>query len=101
MSKKEIVTVAARVLSREMDPIEGCRWIVRHQSSLSEIERRDPAVLTLVGIDSETDHFAIGTARQNWEPHALAEQDSRKEEYLQRIEDSLFEACKAIVGRFS
>jgi hypothetical protein len=100
-TNQEIVSVAARVLAGQMDPIEGCRWIVRHQSLLSEEQRRDAAILTLVGIESETDHFAVGAARQNWEPDALAQQDLRKAEYLHRIEPSLLEACKAIVAKFS
>ena len=101
MSKEEIVIIAGRVLAKEMDPLEGCRWIVRHQEALSEEERQDPNFVRLVGIESETDHFAMGVARQHWDPRALAEQDRERAEYLQRVEGNLFEACRGIIAKFS
>jgi hypothetical protein len=101
VSKTELVSVAAQVLANEMDPLEGCRWIVRHQSALSEEERLDPSFVRLVGIESETDQFAMGVARQNWDAQALAEQDVRRAEYLRRVQLDLLEACRLIIEKFS
>jgi hypothetical protein len=100
MSKHEIATIARRILAREIDPLEGCRWVVRHQHALSEEERRDPDLTVLVAIESETDHFATGIARRQWDRGALAEQDRQRTEYLQRNERFLFEACKALIEKF-
>lgn len=101
MSKKEIVFIAARVLAKTIDPIEGCRRIVRYQGELSEIERHNPNFVTLVGIESETDHCPVGVGRRLWEGQAVAEQDRELAEYLQRIEGQLLEACRALIVDFS
>jgi hypothetical protein len=101
VTKKDIVEVAGRILANEMDPLEGCRWIVRHQQLLSAEERHDADFLTLVGIESETDTFAMGAVRERWSPEALAEQDRYREEYLARVRRDLLDACSAIIAKLS
>jgi tRNA G37 N-methylase Trm5 len=101
VSKQEIVAVARRILAKEIDPLVGCRSIVRHQDALSDEERRDQDLLTLVGIESETDHFPLGDVRLRWDPEALAHQDRQRAEYLQTVEGTLYDACSSIIEKFS
>jgi hypothetical protein len=99
-SKQKIVGLARRIVAREIDPLEGCRLIVQFQGELSDGERRDPDFATLVGVESETDHFPTGAAREHWDPDALAEQDQQRAEYLQKNETFVLEACRGIIDKF-
>ena len=101
MSKREIVTIATQILNGEIDPLEGCRRIVRQQGTLSEAERRDPDFATLVGIESETDAFPSSEARQHWDARALAELDRERAVYVERNRKWLVDACRAIVSKSS
>lgn len=101
MSKQEIARVARRIVAKEIDPVLGCRLIVRLQGPLSDAERQDQDLLTVVGIESETDHFALGEARSQWDPAALANQDRQRTEYLERIETTLYEACRSIIEKYA
>jgi hypothetical protein len=101
MSKDEIVTIAKCVLHGEVDPLEGCRAIVRRQMALSESERHDPDFLVLVAIESETDHFPTEETRQYWDPVALAERDQERAAYLERNQKPLVDACRALVAKLS
>lgn len=100
MTRQEIITTAEQILARQVDPLEGCRSIVQSQSRLSEEDRLDPDLLTLVGIDSETDHFPTGDVRQRWNPESLRLLDAQRLEYLARNESLLREACSALIKKF-
>ena len=101
MSRTEIVSIARRIVAKEIDPLLGCRLIVRHQGSLLDVERQDPSLLVLVGVESETDHFPLGEVRSHWDPSALAQQDRQRAEYLQRVEKDVLDACRAIIVKYS
>ncbi len=100
MSKREIAAIAKKVLAREIEPIEGCRSMVKLQQSLDAASRSDPDFLTIVAIESETDHFVLGAERKNWESQALNDLDRKRQEYLQRNQGYLHDACKAIIDKF-
>ena len=101
MSKETIVAIARQVLAKEIDPLEGCRAIVRNQGGLSAEERDDPDLTTLVAIESETDDLPMGTVRDLWDSKALAQQDRRRAKYLSRVKSDLFKACRALIERFA
>jgi hypothetical protein len=101
MSKQDIVAAAMQVVAGTLDPLEGCRRIVRQQCELTEEERQDPDFLTIVGIESETDSFPSDEVREHWQGQDLAELDRLKEEYLQRNRRWLVDACRAIALKFS
>jgi len=66
MSKEQIVRIARQVLADEIDPLEACRAIVRSQDGLSDTERDDPDLTTLLAIESETDDLPMGRVRELW-----------------------------------
>jgi hypothetical protein len=99
MTRSEIAVIARRILTREIDPIDGCRAIVRRQGVLSSEERGDPDFRVLVAIESETDHIPAQDSRDRWSAMALREKDRQRAEYLARNELALRDACKALVEK--
>ena len=97
MSRVEIAGLASMILSGTLDPVDGVRRMVGLQKYLSEEDRRYPAFQTIVSVESETDDFPLSSAREHWEPRSLVELDEQKRAYLQQVEATLFEACRAIV----
>jgi hypothetical protein len=101
MSKQELVKAAKRILAGDLDPLEGCRLIVRIEQLLPKTYRDDPDLLTLVAIESETDHFAMGEARSYWTSSALEEQDRGRAAYVAKNGDVLRSACRNLIAKIS
>jgi hypothetical protein len=100
MAKEQIVKIARQVVAGEIDPLEGCRTIVSHQDGLSPGERSDPALVAIVAIESETDHLAIGRARQLWSRWALLKQDVANVAWLPKARKEARKACRALIESF-
>lgn len=100
-SQSRLVELARLILSRTLEPIDGARRMVAAMRDLSDEQRHDAAILTIVAIESETDHLPIGATRDLWEPRALAEVDAQRRDIEQRVEPDLFAAARDIIARFS
>jgi hypothetical protein len=96
VARWEIITTARQMLSGEVDLVEGCRAILKYRNQL--VDPMDSLFLTLEGVESETDDFPTGRAREAWDPEALHGKDQEKEEYLRRARAALLEACKRIIS---
>lgn len=54
-----------------------------------------------VGVDSETDTFPLGSAREHWSVEALAREDADREEYEARISSEFAAMCRQVVAVFN
>jgi hypothetical protein len=85
--KTELARTADQILAGKIDLLEGCRQLVRlHRLSGAPDSE---AILTILGIESETDSFPIGQERELWATPALAASDRERDEYLKRVHDAL------------
>ncbi len=96
-NRRQIGTIAAALLAGSLDPLTACRRILR---LAGDEEREDPDIVTIVGIDSETDDLPDPEHREFWDPHALAEKDIEIEEYFKRAGPVLREACLHLVAKW-
>ena len=96
----EVARLATAILKGELGIVEGVRGLVRLQSQVTKADF-DPAFLSLIGIDSETDVFPIGIVRQHWAPEALVDYDRERQLMEAHYRDDAFEACRQLLKRFS
>jgi hypothetical protein len=73
-NRQQIAAVAAAFVDSELDPLTACRRILR---LVDDRDRWDPDVVTIVGIDSETDHLPDPGHRRLWDSAALREKGRR------------------------
>lgn len=96
-SKKKIVRICERVFANELSILEAAREITALRFE-AELDENDENILTLVGIDSETDHLPIGNKERDlWNVEALKQKDKEIKEYEKWARDFGTEACKNIV----
>ena len=95
----EVVSLATALLKGDLGIVEGVRKLVRLRKQVTKVEF-DPDFLPLIGIDSETDVFPIGTVRQHWAPEALAKYDREKLIMEAHYRDLAFDACRQLLQRF-
>lgn len=90
--------VAREVLDRRSGILEGARAL---ETCLFRCGLEDDADLIIIrGVDSESDRFPLGKARENWDPKALAELDPEIKASGEYYRDVIEEACRRIVVRF-
>jgi hypothetical protein len=97
MPKREVAKVATEVLAGRLDPLVGCRQLVRRQSELPEPVRESLHFIVLVGIESETDAFPDGEARQRWDPESLVKLDGERDAYVRANVEALRAAMRGIL----
>lgn len=94
-SKARVVEIAQMMLDGRIHLLEGVRKL---GSLWFDIEdRENSAFLTIVGIDSETDHLPLGAVRAHWAKSALDIKDQEINAYLERNKDDIFSACKELL----
>ena len=97
--RTELAQVAEQMLNGEMEWVEGCRKLVQlHRRSGAP---DDDAIITIIGIESETDDLPVGAEREQWAAEVLKDKDRQREEYMAIVRAPLTEALEALVGRAS
>jgi len=92
-----IVDAARRILTGEVDPIEGSRQIARLSRRAKDPD--DELYLVFRGVESETDDFPSGEERANWSPVHLAIKDRERADYLERVRQAVLDGCLALLQR--
>jgi len=98
--KKKIIELATAILDGKIGVIDGCRQMIRVTHGIAKVGS-EKALLTFIGVESETDHLLIGEARKNVAPDALAQMDADVKRSEKLYRESVFEACRRVVARFS
>jgi hypothetical protein len=99
--KRNAVVIASAVVNGELGPIEGSIRLYALSHNLVSHWHADEDFVVFGGVASETDHFPIGSARQYWNPIALAREDKKIADYESRIKASVISACQNVIARFS
>lgn len=94
----EVANIVADVLAGRLDPLSGCRLLVRGQAEVPERIRTSLHFSVLVGIESEMDAFPLGDERKRWASEALAELDEERDEFMRTNLDALQAALHGILA---
>lgn len=90
---QQLKDIADAVIGENIDPIEACRKLVDlYEPGLYPEE----ILMAMKGIESETDDFPIGSARQTWDSSSLREKDREKEIYLADHGSIILDLCRRI-----
>jgi hypothetical protein len=97
---EQAVRIAKSILDGSAPVFLGCKQLcgLLHRLGLD----RDKPYVTIVGVESETDHLPIlPHDRLHWNKEVLARKDAELAAYLPQIEASVMTACRAIIARYS
>jgi hypothetical protein len=95
-ARQRVAQIAREMLTGMTDLVSGCRSILllRHNIGVTE----SPALDTISAIESETDDYPIGPAREAYSAELLKRLDAEIAEYLNRVRSVLLEACKELIA---
>jgi hypothetical protein len=61
----------------------------------------DEDFLYFIGLDSETDHFPLGMAREHWSQTALAREDLARAEYEKTVAADAVRRAEILLARYA
>jgi hypothetical protein len=97
--RRELVALAKAMLEDESNLIGGIRQICSLRFAIEDPENE--VFMPLRGIDSETDHFPLGSSRSNHSEDFLRRADLELEKYLSEARGDILRACREIVRTYS
>ena len=96
---RQVIDIARRILSGDLDPIEGCRQINEHRWDLDN-DGLDPRFDAFVEFDRRTMSFPSRSARHLYNPEYLASLDAEAEAFLSAALPIFFQACRQLIHSF-
>lgn len=96
----KIASVAAKMVQKNVELLDGCRTVVQLRSGLSEADGSDPDLLVLVAVESELEDVPTGPSREYWAPDVLAQKDEEAARYFRSVHEQLVGACQALVEKW-
>lgn len=97
--RAELIAVAEGMIDGKINLIEGVRKITALRHDVGNPDEK--LFMPIRAIESETDHFPIGSARMQCAPDYLKQADEEMERYLTNTKDDILAACREIVRAYS
>ena len=93
-----IVATAEGVIGRSVGVVEAARRFMEAAAELDAWDDED--LLYFQEIDSQSDAFPLGVAREQWDPAALAREDHARAQFEQSVYAHAVEHCRALIARY-
>jgi len=93
-----IVGTAEGVIGRSVGVVEAARRFMEVAAELDAWEDED--LLYFQGLDSQSDAFPLGVAREQWDPAALVREDHARAQFEQSVYAHAVEHCRALIARY-
>jgi hypothetical protein len=98
-TKREIVNIAKSIIDDGNPDLQRIRRICDLGFRLDDEEIT--VLLTLKGIESETDEFPVGDVRKNFPTELLEKFDYEVDTYLSNVRNIIIDVCNEIVECYS
>lgn len=95
----EIVVTAEGVISRSLGVVEAARRFMELAAELDAWDDED--LRYFQEIDSQSDAFPLGVAREQWDAAALAREDHARAQFELSVYADAVEHCRALIARYN
>ena len=99
ISKAAIVDAARRLIGGQIGVIEASRLISAELHDVDP-EMHDQELLGFLGIDSQTDHLAVGAMLEEWHPSAREAKRLEVEDFERSFRDEALKAAVVLIQRY-
>jgi hypothetical protein len=96
--RRRVVETATAIIDQSLGITAGARLLREYAFDLGA--QWDDAFVVIVGVDSETDAFPLGSVRERWSPAALDREDRVRQEYEDRVRSRMNQACAELIRRY-
>jgi hypothetical protein len=94
-----VVEIAQSVVSGKLGPVEASRRFMGLAVELGVIESKD--FKFFIDVDSHSDHFPLGAARERWNAEALQREDQARDHYESQIRAEAVAHCLNLINTYT
>lgn len=94
-----VVETAQAVLAGSIGVIEAARRFMELAAELDALDDEDFAYF--IELDSRSDGFPLGIAREQWSAAALEREDLAMHKYEQSVHDGAVAHCRSLIARYT
>ncbi len=94
-----VVNTAQGVIGGTLGPVLAARAFIGIAAELGTLN--DPDFAFFVEVDSASDHFPLGEARDAWSSRALEREDRALYEYEALVRSDAISHCRSLVEKYS
>jgi hypothetical protein len=94
-----VVEAAEAVVAGKLSAIEASRLFVGLAAELGAVN--DDDFRFFVTLDSETDHFPLGTPRAHWHATALRREDARRKKLEKAAQEEAIARCRRLIDKYT
>ncbi len=96
---RAVAETAQAVVAGTLGPIEAARRFVGLAAELGALE--DEEFSFFLDVDTQSDHFPLGSARECWSPVALRREDLVRGEYEATIREAALGHCRSLIAKYA
>jgi hypothetical protein len=93
-----IVATAEGVIGRSVGVVEAARRFMEAAAELDAWDDED--LLYFQQLDSQSDSFPLGVAREQWDAAALEREDHARAQFERSVHAHAVEHCRALLARY-
>ena len=94
-----VAETAEALIAGTLGPVDASRRLVGLAAELGALDDED--FLFFVELDSQTDHFPLGPARERWSAAALEREDRARERYETAVRDEALSYCRSLIAKYA
>ncbi len=94
-----VVETARKVIGGALGPVLAARHFIGIAAELGALD--DPDFAFFVEVDSASDHFPLGEARDAWSARALEREDRALYDYEALVRSDAVSHCRSLVEKYS
>lgn len=94
-----VVTTAEALIARSLGLVEATHRLIGLGAELDALDDED--FLYFLGLDSRSDCFPVGAARQQWSDAALQREDLARRQYEEAVYGDAVRHCRNLIARYA
>lgn len=94
-----VVEAAEAVVAGKLGAVEASRLFIGLAAELGAVNDAD--FRFFVGLDSQTDHFPLGTPRERWSPAALKREDGARKKLEKEVNEEAVARCRQLIEKYA
>jgi hypothetical protein len=93
-----VVETARALVAGSLGVVEATRRFMELAAELDALDDED--FLYFIDLDSQSDGFPLGTAREQWSATALEREDLARRKYEESVHEAAVAHCRSLIARY-
>jgi hypothetical protein len=94
-----VVETAKALIARSIGVVEASHRFMELAAELDTLDDEDFSYF--IGLDSQSDGFPVGAAREQWNAKALEREDGERNKYEESVYEDAVARCRSLIAKYT